>query len=145
MENLAPRTRAVKGFAATPQDSREPAGELQYWKHEDDKTFRRLDGAAVKADSANPKRPWTATGPARNPRLIVAVLGKRSPRTWRNSSDAIRALDAQVPVREEVKRLLHCARSLKRFLSIYLGTDVRADERINESDFLPLSHWGVWP
>jgi hypothetical protein len=142
MENVTAQTRAVKRFAATPQDTRESAGRVQYWKPEDDKTFRRLDGAAVRADSANPKRPWTATGPARNPALIVAVLGKRSPRTWRTSTDAMRAVDAQVPVREEVKRLLHCARSLKRFLAIYLGT---ADERINQSDFLPRSHWGVWP
>lgn len=135
----------MKRFAATPQDRRGPAGELQYWKHEDDKTFRRLDGAAVKADSGNPRRPWTATGPARHPTLIVAVLGKLSRRTWRTSSEAIRAVDAQVPVREEVKRLLYCARSLKRFLAIYLGTDLRADERINQSDFLPRSHWGIWP
>jgi hypothetical protein len=144
MENLTPLTRAVQGLAVTPQDSSGPAG-LQYWKPEDDKTIRRMDGAAVKANSGNPKRPWTATGPARHPVLIVAVLGKRSPRTWRTSSDAIRAVDAQVPVREEVKRLLHCARSLKRFLAVYLGTDLRADERINQSDFLPRSHWGVWP
>src|SRR5580658_4472724 len=145
MGNLTPQTRAVKGLAATPHDSNGPAGVLQYWKHEDDKTFRRMDGAAVKADSGNPRRPWTATGPARNPRLIVAVLGKRSPRTWRTCSEAIRAVDAQVPVREEVKRLQHCARSLKRFIAIYLGTDLRTDERINQSDFLPRSHWGVWP
>jgi hypothetical protein len=145
MGNLAPRTRAVNGLAATPQDSNGPAGTLEDWKYEDDKTFRRIDGAAVKADSGNPRRPWTARGPARNPRLIVAVLGKRSPRTWRTSSEAIRAVDAQVPVREEVKRLQYCARSLKRFIAIYLGTDVRADERISQSDFLPRSHWGVWP
>lgn len=145
MDKLMPRTRAVKRFTATPEDSRGPAGELQYWKHEDDKTLRRLDGAAVKADSGNPKRPWTATGPARNPRLIVAVLGKRAPRTWRTSSEAIQAVDAQVPVREEVKRLQHCARSLKRFISIYLGADLRADERINQSDFLARSQWSVWP
>ena len=144
MEILAPRTRAVKGFAATPQDTRGPDGELQYWKLEDDKTFRRMDGATVKADSGNPERPWTARGPARNPRLIVAVLGKLSSRTWRTSSEAIRAVDAQVPVREEVTRLLYCARSVKRFIAIYLGTDVREDES-NQSDFLPRSHWGVWP
>lgn len=141
---LTPQTRAVTGFAA-PQDSSGPAENLQYWKYEDDKTLRRLDGAAVKADSGNPKRPWTARGPARHPVLIVAVLGKRSPRTWRTSSDAIRAVDAQVPVREEVQRLQYCARSLKRFIAIYLGTDIAADERINQSDFLPRSHWGVWP
>jgi hypothetical protein len=145
MGNLTPQTRAVKELAATPQDSIELAGKLQYWKHEDDKTLRRIDGAAVKADSGNPKRPWTARGPARNPVLIVAVLGKRSPRTWRTSSDAILAVDAQVPVREEVKRLQYCARSIKRFIAIYLGTDVRPDERINQSDFLPRSQWGVWP
>lgn len=145
MGNLAPRTRAVKEFAATPQVSKGPEGKSEYWKHEDDKTFRRMDGATVKADSGNPKRPWTARGPARNPRLIVAVLGKRSSRTWRTSSEAIRALDAQVPVREEVKRLQYCARSLKRFIAIYLGTGLRTDERINQSDFLPRSHWGVWP
>jgi hypothetical protein len=145
MEISKPRTRALKRFAATPEDSRGPAGELHYWKHEDEKTLRRLDGAAVKADSGNPKRPWTATGPARNPRLIVAVLGKRSPRTWRTSSEAIQAVDAQVPVREEVKRLQHCARSVKRFIAIYLGTDLRTDERVNQSDFLPRSQWGVWP
>ena len=143
MDKLMPRTRAVKRFAATSQDSKGAAPESQYWKSEDDKTFRRLDGAAVRADSANPRRPWTATGPARNPSLIVAVLGKSSPRTWRTSSEAIRALDAQVPVREEVERLLHCARSLKRFLAVYLGTDLHAEE--TQSDFLPRSHWGVWP
>jgi hypothetical protein len=145
MGNLAPRTRAVKGLAVTPQDSNGPAGTWQDWKYEDDKTFRRIDGAAVKADSGNPRRPWTARGPARNPMLIVAVLGKRSPRTWRTSSEAMRAIDAQVPLREEVKRLQYCARSIKRFIAVYLGSDVRADERIKQSDFLPRSHWGVWP
>jgi hypothetical protein len=141
MEIVPSRTRAVKVSAAIPQDSTELPEKLQYWKHEGDKTIRRIDGAAVKADSGNPKRPWTATGPARNPRLIVAVLGKRAPRTWRTSSEAIQALDTQVPVREEVKRLQYCARSIKRFIAIYLGTD----ERTNQSDFLPRSHWGVWP
>jgi hypothetical protein len=145
MGNLTPRTRAVKGLAVTPQDSNGPAGTWQDWKYEDDKTFRRIDGAAVKADSGNPRRPWTARGPARNPMLIVAVLGKRSPRTWRTSSEAMRAIDAQVPLREEVKRLQYCARSIKRFIAVYLGSDVRADERIKQSDFLPRSHWGVWP
>ena len=145
MGNLTPRTRAVNGLAVAPHDSNGPAGTLPDWKYEDDKTFRRIDGAAVKADSGNPRRPWTARGPARNPMLIVAVLGKRSPRTWRTPGEAIRAVDAQVPVREEVKRLQYCARSIKRFIAVYLGTDVRADERINQSDFMPRSQWGVWP
>ena len=145
MRNLVSQTRAVKGFATTPPDSNGAAGTFQDWKLEDDKTFRRIDGAAVKADSGNPKRPWTARGPARNPVLIVAVLGKRSPRTWRTAGEAMRAVDAQVPLREEVKRLQYCARSLKRFIAVYLGTDVRATERINQSDFLPRSQWGVWP
>ena len=71
---------------------------MQYWKQEDDGSFRRVDGAVVKADSSNPERPWTANGPG-NQLLSVIILCKPSARTWRSATHAMAAVDQHFPMK----------------------------------------------
>ena len=72
---------------------------MQYWKQEDDGRFRRIDGAVVTADSTDPERPWTATGPG-NQVLSIIILSKSSARTWRYARQAIDAVDRHMPLTE---------------------------------------------